>query len=78
MVIFSALLVDRKNIFPMWMVPMLKVKKILGEGLLIGNYFVSLLELKKEVEKGVERLFCIKNGKIMSEIIKNQETFVGI
>ena len=43
------------------MVPMLKVKKILGEGLLIGNYFVFLLELKKEVEKGVERLLCIKN-----------------
>lgn len=40
---------------------MLKVKKILGEGLLIGNYFVSLLELKKEVEKGVERFLCIKN-----------------
>ena len=60
------------------MVPMLKVKKIFGEGLLIGNYFIFLLELKKkEVEKGVERLFCIKNRKIMSKIIKNQETFVG-
>ena len=43
----------------------------------IRNYFVSLLELKKEVEKGVERLFCIKNRKIMSEMIKNRETFVG-
>ena len=58
--------------------PTLKVKKIFGGGLLIGNYFVSLLELKKkEVEKGVERLFCIKNRKIMSKIIKNQETFVS-
>lgn len=47
MVIFSVLLVDRKNIFPMWMVLMLKVRKIFGGRLLIGNYFVSLLELKK-------------------------------
>ena len=47
MVIFSSLLVYRKNIFPMWLVPTLKVKKIFGGGLLIGNYFVSLLELKK-------------------------------
>lgn len=52
-------------------------QKNIQRGLLIGNYFVSLLELKKEVEKGVERLFCIKNGKIMSEIIKNQESFVS-
>jgi len=44
---------------------------------LIGNYFVSLPELKKEVEKEVERLLCIKNRKIMSEMIKNRETFVG-
>lgn len=27
MVIYSALLVDRQNIFPMWLVPTLKVKK---------------------------------------------------
>ena len=47
MVIYSVLLVDRKNIFPMWMVLMLKVRKIFGEGLLIGNYFIFLLELKK-------------------------------
>jgi len=40
---------------------MLKVKKTFRRRLLIGNYFVSLLELKKEVEKGVERLLCIKN-----------------
>ena len=47
MVIYSALLVDRQNIFPMCLVVTLKVKKIFRRGLLIGNYFVSLLELKK-------------------------------
>ena len=65
MVIFSALLVDRKNIFPMWVVPMLKVKKILGEGLLIGNYFVSLLELKKRGWNKEKSDFCVlKTGRL--------------
>ena len=36
---------------------MLKVKKIFRRGLLIGNYFVSLLELKKEIEKGGRTTF---------------------